>query len=256
MARGGGGHSSDGRRLGGQQCQPPPPHRSARRWPASERAHLQPSKPTCVRSQTIHSQRSRFTNSCSQGRGRKKNRVANRLGGDEFSMQMSAGSQSIGKRRAGPGRCTVLMCALMLPVGLASPPLDRTWLWSMLGAAPNSSPEERLPAPRYSEWSPTIARSSQLMRPPNWFHTPPCPWCCAQRWLSTASPSTLMPWLCSVLTHLQGGRQARHGMRSAQDCSRAQTVSSYAARCHHSSLSHRPPPTFSVAKAAASCPLT
>jgi len=247
----------------GASTKPPP----RRQGSATRQAHLQPSKPTCVRSQTIHSQRSRFTNSCSQGRagqGRERKggpTVERRSAGVAVGSQRQvSGPPAVGSRRAGhpqlsralPARGHLQAHATQHEV---PPPLARTWLWSMFGAAPKSSPEERLPAPRYSEWSPTIARSSQLMRPPNWFHTPPCPWCCAQRWLSTASPSTLMPWLCSVLTHLQGGGAGR-GAGCAQHRTAAEHRRQAPKLPDVTTLLHPAGAPATVAKAAACWPLT
>lgn len=50
--------------------------------------------------------------------------------------------------------------------------LTNCWAWSMLGAAGNISPEEGLPRPPKFLSSPTIARASQSIRPPNLFHSP------------------------------------------------------------------------------------
>ena len=64
--------------------------------------------------------------------------------------------------------------------------------------------------------APTIARLSQASLPPNRFQMPPSPWCVAQRWFSTASPSTLIPRACSVRTQLQTGGWGGRGETEVQ----------------------------------------
>ena len=217
----------------GASTKPPP----RRQGSATRQAHLQPSKPTCVRSQTIHSQRSRFTNSCSQGRagqGRERKggpTVERRSAGVAVGSQRQvSGPPAVGSRRAGHPQ-----------LSRALPARGHLQAHTARGAAPAGSHlavvdvwRRAKELPRGEVACPAVLGVVPHNRPLIPAHAPP------KLVPHAALPLVLRAAVVEhrVAQHLDavalqrldtpaggGGRQGR-GMRSAQDCSRAQTASS------------------------------